>query len=553
MDGLKVLAGPSGGYLGVYHFPDAHEFVTAVATSGDLRHWTYQHDLSQHASQPTISATPDGGYVVAFEADNHSLSDRPSRWLRFLHYSSLHTLLSGTADRAYDARHTLGGSVAGAEGTPSLEGVQLTGNIDNSVVRVRFHFLTNGTDREAQGTLTNFRTWTTSRDRTLDAALLRAGASGKHGGRDRLDYRGRPFLFVEGYDLHARRWHIYLYDLTTHTARALPIKTAKGSRSFANPSVTALLLPSGTPTLVVAAFLPRAGAASGEIGELVYYRALGQDTRPAPVAAASGDIACPAGAVATTVTCQHAATAQLLERMRPDTVLALGDVQYEQGSLHNFEQAYAPTWGRYKQITHPALGNHDHVSNGSTGYFQYFGKAAGQDPGAHYAFDVGTWHLIALNSECGSVAVSCAEDGEQARWLANDLDSARSTCTLAFWHRPLFTSGREGPTPATSTFWDLLYKFGGDIVLNGHDHDYERFSPQRPDGTSDVAGGITQFVVGTGGKSLTGFSSLARNSTARLSHTFGVLELMLLPDGVDWHFYAADGSVDSDDGSEQCH
>jgi acid phosphatase type 7 len=244
-------------------------------------------------------------------------------------------------------------------------------------------------------------------------------------------------------------------------------------------------------------------------------------------------------------------TAKLIDGI-PGTVLPIGDLAYADGSDDNFK-CYDQTWGRHKARTRPAPGNHEYHTPGAAGYFKYFGAAAG-DPGkGYYSFDLGSWHIIALNSQCADVG-GCEKGSPEEQWLSDDLRKNSQNCILAFWHVPLFSSGdAHGEAPAMKPFWDDLYAAGADIVLNGHDHDYERFAPQSPDGASDPARGIREFVVGTGGKSQRGFRTPSAQSEVRSVSTFGVLRIDLAPTSYNWQFIPVAGGTFKDSGSGSCH
>ncbi len=275
------------------------------------------------------------------------------------------------------------------------------------------------------------------------------------------------------------------------------------------------------------------------------------DREPAadPVIAAAGDIACEPGGQVTAETCQQRATSDLLLQRPLAAVLTLGDEQYVQGRLKNFQTQYGPTWGRVLSITHPAPGNHEYQSGGD-GFFQYFGAAAGDPRHPYYSFEVGAWHVIALDSECAS-AGGCDKGSAQERWLRSDLRAHPTPCTLAFWHQPRFSSGGHGSDVAYQAFWEDLYAAGADLVLNGHDHDYERFAPQTPNGEA-AANGIREFVVGTGGKNLRALHAPKANSEVGAA-AFGVLELTLHPSAYDWRFVPIPGSNFTDRGHTECH
>jgi hypothetical protein len=276
------------------------------------------------------------------------------------------------------------------------------------------------------------------------------------------------------------------------------------------------------------------------------------------VIAAAGDIACDPGSLnfqrlrGAADACHMRATANLLTKLDPVVVLTLGDNQYENGTLAKFQHSYDPTWGRLKGRTRPAVGNHEYQTAGAAGYFNYFGGAAGPRSTGWYSFNVGAWHLIALNSECANVG-GCGRGSRQERWLRADLAAYPTACTLAYWHKPRFSSGLHGDDPSYTAFWQALYAAGADVVLVGHDHDYERFAPQRPDGVADPARGIREFVVGTGGKTHYGFRTIRRNSQVRNAGTFGVLRLALHPNGYDWRFLPEPGKHFSDAGHGNCH
>jgi len=266
---------------------------------------------------------------------------------------------------------------------------------------------------------------------------------------------------------------------------------------------------------------------------------------------AAGDIACDPEMVNTSRTdlCQSELTAQLVQTINPDAVLTLGDNQYARGELAAFEQVYDSTWGAFKAITYPTVGNHDYYSGGE-GYFTYFGSRAGDPAKGYYSFDLGDWHIVSLNSNCD--IVGCSAQSEQANWLRADLAAHPNYCTLAYWHHPRFSSGVHGDTNNLNDLYKILYGSNVELILSGHDHHYERFVPLAPDGRFDSDKGIVQFVVGTGGRSLR--STLPRfSSKKRSGRNFGVLKLELLPNSYTWSFLPTEGSSFSDEGSATCH
>jgi hypothetical protein len=273
-----------------------------------------------------------------------------------------------------------------------------------------------------------------------------------------------------------------------------------------------------------------------------------KDSKDDPVFVGAGDIAsCDdlAGAEA---------TAKLIDKI-PGTVFAVGDLAYPDGSEEQFANCYGPTWGRFKDRTRPAPGNHEYHSNGASGYVHYFGAAAGEPTKGYYSYDLGQWHILSLNSECAQVG-GCDAVSEQGKWLQQDLKDHPAGCTLAYFHKPLFSSGlAHGNDVEVKPLWDMLYHAGADVVINGHDHDYERFAPQDPNGKADGEHGIREFVVGSGGKNSHRIfaSAPVPNSEARNADTFGVLKLTLHPKSYDWQFVPQEGKTFSDSGIGNCH
>ncbi|MEU0877986.1 metallophosphoesterase [Lentzea sp. NPDC005914] len=274
--------------------------------------------------------------------------------------------------------------------------------------------------------------------------------------------------------------------------------------------------------------------------------------------AAAGDIACPPDPEGFSDEeadqprpCQEKTTADLADAMQPDAVLPLGDNQYPNGSLVRYQQGYGRTWGRFKDISYPVVGNHEYGTSGAKGYFDYFGTAAGDREAGYYSYDLGSWHMIALNSECERIG-GCGGGSPQEQWLRADLAAHPVKCTLAYFHQPRWSSGTHGNNPNYDAFWRALYDAGVDVVLTGHDHDYERFAPLRPDGTVDAAGGVRQFVVGTGGDSHYRIRTLAQGSESRIEGVYGVLGMTLRPDGYDWRFAAEPGAQTGDSGTGRC-
>ncbi|MEP7209187.1 MAG: FG-GAP-like repeat-containing protein [Casimicrobiaceae bacterium] len=259
---------------------------------------------------------------------------------------------------------------------------------------------------------------------------------------------------------------------------------------------------------------------------------------------AAGDIAeCPG-----TPSSSHAASTAALVATLPGTVVTLGDNVYANGTSAEFQSCYAPTWGALRSRTFPSPGNHDYGTPNAAGYFDYFGSAAGRDRTGFYSFDVGDWHLVALNSNIAATLGSAQET-----WLRADLAAnAHRRCTLAYWHHPVFSSGQHGNDATMRPVWKALVDFGADVVLTGHDHDYERFGPQDSIGTLDTSAGLRSFVVGTGGATLRPFATLRSNSEARDATHYGVLRLSLRETRFAWEFVDTAGVV-RDTGEASCH
>lgn len=275
-----------------------------------------------------------------------------------------------------------------------------------------------------------------------------------------------------------------------------------------------------------------------------------------PVIVAAGDIAC--GISLGSSGCRQSDTALRVLEAEPDLILALGDLQYESGAYADFVNFYDASWGRFKDKTRPVPGNHEYVTPNAQGYFDYFnglsaasGVAGDRDKG-YYSFDLGDWHLIALNSNCPQVK-GCGRGSPQELWLRADLAAHRRLCTLAYWHHPRFSSGTNGNHLQAESLWTDLYEAGADVVLNGHDHDYERFAAQTPLGVADPDRGIRQFVVGTGGRNLTRFVSDQPNSEVRDATSFGILRIRLRPNTYDWDFVPISGQTFTDRGVGVCH
>lgn len=288
---------------------------------------------------------------------------------------------------------------------------------------------------------------------------------------------------------------------------------------------------------------------------MVIFSGLGVEVpAPEPALAQTGDpVLVGAGDITNCSRTEDDATARLLDGL-PGTVFTLGDNAYPDGTLTEFNTCYGPTWGRHKNRTRPAAGNHDYHVAGAAGYYTYFGAAASpldsncrSNCRGYYSYNLGAWHIIVLNSEIDHTTGSAQE-----LWLRADLAANPRKCTLAYWHHPRFSSGNHGNKPDVQPFWQALYDYGADVVLSGHDHTYERFAPQTPTGQAASGRGIREFVVGTGGANLYPWGSIQPNSEARNNTTPGVLKLTLHSTSYTWQFIPIAGHSYSDSGSSSC-
>ncbi|HEU5040727.1 MAG TPA: Ig-like domain-containing protein [Gemmatimonadales bacterium] len=258
-----------------------------------------------------------------------------------------------------------------------------------------------------------------------------------------------------------------------------------------------------------------------------------------------------AGDIAQCGSSDDEATAALLDGAA-GTVAVLGDNAYENGTLADYTECYGPSWGRHKERTKPSAGNHEYHTPGAAGYYDYFGTAAGDHDKGYYSYDLGEWHVVVLNSNCA--IVSCAPGSPQERWLRADLVAHPATCTVAYWHHPRFNSGAShGDYTAVAPLWQALYDAGAELILNGHEHLYERFAPQTTAAVADPARGIRQFTVGTGGRELHNVGMRKPNSEVLNDQTFGVLKLTLNATGYSWEFMPVEGSSFTDKGTGSCH
>jgi hypothetical protein len=250
------------------------------------------------------------------------------------------------------------------------------------------------------------------------------------------------------------------------------------------------------------------------------------------------------------------ATAELLDKI-PGTVFAAGDLAYQRGTYEEFQKCYDPTWGRFKGRTRPAPGNHEYNGSSVNGYFRYWGKQAGEPGRGYYSYELGTWHIVVLNTNCEIKELGgCGPGSPEETWLREDLAAHPNACVLAYGHHALFSSGlltQHAEHPELRAFWQDLYDAHADLVLAGHEHSYERFAPQNPEGNPDPDHGIREIVVGTGGRSHTPLGFAKPNSEVRDDRTYGVLKLTLSLGKYRWEFIPIAGSKFHDSGTGSCH
>jgi len=257
-----------------------------------------------------------------------------------------------------------------------------------------------------------------------------------------------------------------------------------------------------------------------------------------------------AGDIADCATPWDEATADLLDAI-PGIVFTLGDNAYEDGTAEEYANCYDPSWGRHRNRTYPAIGNHEYHTANGTPHFEYFGAAAGDPDKGYYSYEAGAWKVIVLNSNAGRVSVEAGSQQEQ--WLRAELAASDHACTLAYWHHPRFSSGLYGDDIRFDAFWQALYEYRADLVLVGHEHHYERVAPLNPAGELDAVNGIRQIIAGTGGRSLRPTFLPRDGSEVRRADAHGVLKLTLHHASYDWEFIPIAGESFTDSGSADCH
>jgi hypothetical protein len=330
------------------------------------------------------------------------------------------------------------------------------------------------------------------------------------------------------------------------TSEAVDNKEGIPAESWVEYDVTSLVTGNGTYSFVLAADSSDSAVFSSREGsqppELVI--TFGSDMPVTPTATlAEGSVTfVGAGDISDCNNDNDELTAQLLDGI-PGTVFTAGDNVYDSGTSEQFANCYDPTWGRHKDRTKPIPGNHDYRTSDAAPYFQYFNNIP-----SYYAYDLGSWRIYALNSE-----IDVSEVSAQIVWLQADLLANPRQCVLAYWHKPRWSSGNNhGSNPDMQTLWQIFYDAGAEVVLNGHEHNYERFAPVNGAGEVDPLG-LREFVVGMGGRDLYKFGTILPASEARDDTSYGVLKLTLRPTGYDWQFVPAAGSTFTDSGSMECH
>jgi hypothetical protein len=260
-----------------------------------------------------------------------------------------------------------------------------------------------------------------------------------------------------------------------------------------------------------------------------------------PIVAAVGDIACEATEKVTETSCQQAAVGNAITKLKPDSVWLLGDIQYLNGDLNQFRESFSKAFAPLRNRWRPVVGNHEYATPNASGYYEFFGKAAGPYQRGFYSFNLGKWHVVSLNANCD--LIDCTSNSFQAKWLRNDLKKNPRRCTAALWHQPLFSSGKEhGNDPLVRPLWQILQNHHADLVLSGHDHDFETFARQDAYGKADP-NGMIEIVSGVGGRSFYHFDKIQPNSKVRISDSFGFLKLRLNARSFDWSFVNKDSKV----------
>jgi acid phosphatase type 7 len=278
---------------------------------------------------------------------------------------------------------------------------------------------------------------------------------------------------------------------------------------------------------------------------------LGATAPPAATSAVTGTIVYAVGDIADCTSEGDEATAALLDTL-DGPILTLGDTVYMSGTVEEFADCFDPVWGQLKARIRPVVGNHEYLTPDAAPYFAYFGAVAGDPAKGYYSYDLGYWHMVALNSNCLEIG-GCHASSPQEQWLRADLAAHPTQCTLAYMHHPRWSSGKYGENQRIQPLVEALYEYGVELLLAGHAHHYERYALQDPTGQRDSSHGIRQINVGTGGKNHQPIIDVLPNSEVRDGDTFGVLQLTLYPDHYTWEFLPVAGGLFTDRGRESCH
>lgn len=393
-------------------------------------------------------------------------------------------------------------------------------------------------------------------DASLDAARLRLTATGSSG----AVVSAKPGSTNNWSETGATWSNVPGYGLRTDNSPAVAAGTVEWDLSdyVSGNGVYSVILTQASTTQT--SFRSRETSSPPQL-ELTY--TTGQASTD-PVVFAAGDIACATtdpsynNGSGTATACRQQATSDLIVAQPKEAVLALGDLQYQVATLDQFNRVYDPTWGRFKSLTKPIPGNHEYATANASGYYGYFGELAGDPAKGYYSFDIGSWHLIALNSNCASGAAwrpgGCAAGSAQEQWLRQDLAAHPNRCTLAYWHHPRYSTGHGGDSTFMAAIWEALYAARADVVVSGHSHDYERFVKQNNAATGETVRGLRQFVVGTGGAFFTSVPTTRHPYSQVLQNTsFGVLKLTLRASSYDWRFLPIPGHSFTDSGTGFCH
>lgn len=497
LDTIKIIDNPvEKGYLGVYHVlinTTNGIFKTKLAKSTDLKNWTFKVNLA-NGSQPYIYSLSNGGFLVALEADNHGTGQVEKTWIRIYYYSNINRLYNGTYNRVFNVPHRLTPANSGAEGTPNIYSAILSPDLNNSIIDIGFHYFKDGiVDRQARGKLINFSIWTTKVENNVNNAIINLGVQGNIGDRDNIIYNNgngsnKSYNIIEGQLIKGNwsSWRIFLYDWTTNSTSQLSIRTHKGSKAFANPSITKIRTPDGLPGIVVTLFIPKEGAAKGETGELIYYKYQKKNPTPTPTPtpiptptpnmytiALVADAKPILGSNLNVLTDDFNQIIPQSPTGRVDAVVMIGDMNpINTGNVNTFA-AYANSTAK----TIPAFfvaGNHElnNIYDLPTIKSKFASYAYSPKPGpagsrnTTYSFNLGNIHIVALNeywdgnsnnicdwykpsgglnNDDSCFKYSTGDGGFVPEglfsWLRNDLNNNNKKWTIVVGHEPLYPWG----------------------------------------------------------------------------------------------------------------